>query len=84
MLFLLTLEVTRVTNIKFLPTTSADQQEKGLWELLNWLPKVERFDLKPNSLNYSYKKCMEISLENLYVDRAAWRVKYKEIEGKVK
>ena len=29
---------------------------------------------------------MEINLENLYVDRAVWRVteKYKEIEGKVK
>ena len=26
---------------------------------------------------------MEISLENLYVDLAAWRVKYKEIEAKV-
>ena len=26
---------------------------------------------------------MEISLENLYVDLEAWRVKYKEIEGKV-
>ena len=49
----LTLLVPKVTNINFVLTTSADHQEQRLWELLNWLPKGERFDLKPNSLNYS-------------------------------
>ena len=35
--FLLTIEVTRATNTDFLPTTSADQQELRLWELIKWL-----------------------------------------------
>ena len=29
------------------------------------------FDLLKNSLNQFFKKCMEASLENLYVDRGA-------------
>ena len=66
-IFFITLLVSRVTNINFLLTTSADQQDLRLWELLNWSSQGERFDLKPNSLNYSLKKCMEIRLENLYV-----------------
>ena len=35
------------------------------------MTKGERFDLKANSLNYSEKKCMEISSENLHVDLGA-------------
>ena len=31
----------------------------------------ECFDLKLSSLNYSKKKCVEISLENLFVDLGA-------------
>ena len=37
------------------------------------ITKGELFDLKPNSLNYAKKKCMEISLENLFVDLGALR-----------
>ena len=40
----------RTTNINFLLTTSADQQECRLWELLNWLPKGQCFDLKFSQL----------------------------------
>ena len=36
----------RLTNINFLLTTLQDHQESRLWELLNWLPKREYFDLK--------------------------------------
>ena len=32
------------------------------------ITKEKRFDLTPNSLNFSLMKCMGISLENLYVD----------------
>ena len=41
-----------------------DQHQFSPNNISNWLPKGEHFDLKPNS----QKKCMEISLENLYVD----------------
>ena len=33
------------------------------------------FDLLTNSLNQFFKKCMEASLKNLYVDRGASTVK---------
>ena len=35
------------------------------------LLRENAYDLKPNSLNQSEKKCMEMSLENLYVNLAA-------------
>ena len=54
-----------VTNINIL-LTPADHQE-WLWELINWLPKGERFELTKFSRLFQ-KKCTEISLENLYVD----------------
>ena len=56
---------------QFSPNNINTSSSKRLWEWLNWLPKGECFDLKPNSLNYYEKKCMEISLENLHVDLGA-------------
>ena len=67
----LTLQVPIVTNINFLLTISICYQEKWLWELIKWSPKKKFFDLLPNSLNYFLRKCMEVSIENLYVDIGA-------------
>ena len=41
----------RVTNTNFLLTFSRYNQEKRLWELINWSPKGKYFDLLSNSLN---------------------------------
>ena len=40
-------------------------QKTRLWELI---PTEKYFDHLSNSLNYCLGKCMEISLENLYVN----------------
>ena len=64
-----------VSNINFLLTISIHCQEKWLRELIKWSPKRKCFDLLPNSLNLSLRKCMKISLENLYADIGALRVK---------
>ena len=56
---------------QFSPNNISRSTRVRLWELLNWLPKGECLYLKTNSLNYSERKCMEISLENLCVDLGA-------------
>ena len=60
-----------VSNINFLLTISIDCQEIWLWELI-----IDH--LRENALifyqilsTYSLRKCIEISLENLYVDIGA-------------
>ena len=75
MIDLLTLSVPIVTNIDFLPMISLHCQETRWWELIKWSPKRKCFDLLSNSLNSFLTTYIEISLENLYVDSGAWRVK---------
>ena len=64
----LTLSVPIVTNINFLLTISIRCQDKSLRELVKWSPNRNCYDLLFNSLNLSLGKCMNISMENLYVD----------------
>ena len=64
-----------MTNINFLLTISICCQEKWLWEVIKWSVKKKCFDLLLNSLNnFFLRKCMKISMENLYVDIRAQRV----------
>ena len=46
-----------------------------LWELLKWYPSKNALIFYQILLTHSVRKCIEISLENLYVDTGAWRVK---------
>ena len=62
-----------VTIINFLLMMPIHCHEIRLWELIKWSPKRKCFDLLSNSLN-TFRKCIEISLENLYVDIGAKRV----------
>ena len=61
---LLTIEVSRVTNIKFLLTISAYNQVERLWELLKSSLKGKCFDLLTNSLKKFRRN----------VCRAVWRI----------
>ena len=67
----LTLYVPIVTNVNLLLTVSIHCQEMRLWELIKWSPKRKCLDLLSNFLNWFFRKCMETSLENLYVDTGA-------------
>ena len=62
-----------VTKINFLLMMPIHCHEIRLWELIKWSPKRKCFDLLSNFLN-TFRKCIEISLENLYVDIGAKRV----------
>ena len=62
-----------VTKINFLLMMPIHCHEIRLWELIKWSPKRKCFDLLSNSLN-TFRKCIEISLENLHVDIGAKRV----------
>ena len=57
-----------MANINFLVTSSLHQQERRLWGLMKWSPNRKYFDLWSNSVNWFFKECMEICLENLCVD----------------
>ena len=58
---------------QFSPNNIHTLAREKVMRITKLIPKLKGkcFDLKPNSLNYSWKKCMEVSLENLYVDRGA-------------
>ena len=62
-----------MTKINFLVTVSICCQEIRLWELIIWSPKRKDFDLSTHSL----RKCIEITLENLFVDIGASRVNFQ-------
>ena len=70
-IWLLALKVLRVTKIHFLLTISIHCQEIRLWRIIKWSPKRKCLDHLSNSLNTFFRKCLEISLENLYVDIGA-------------
>ena len=60
-----------VTNINFLLTISIDCQEQSLGELMNWLQRDQTlifYQILPTDF---LRKCMEISMENLYADIGA-------------
>ena len=63
----LTLSVPMVTNINFLPIISIHHQEKKLWELIKWSPRINALIFYQILSTHSLRKCIEISLENLYV-----------------
>ena len=73
------IEVPKVINTNLLLTMSIRNEKKRLGELSKWSPKGKCIDLLSNSLwKNSWRKCMEISLGNLYEDigggGGAWRV----------
>ena len=59
------------TNINFLLTISIDCQEQSLGELINWLQRDQSLIFYQILSTNFFRKCMEISLENLYVDIGA-------------
>ena len=67
----LTNYVPKVININFLITISLHNKENKSGELMKKLPKRKCFELLSNSLNLFFMECIEISLENLYVDIGA-------------
>ena len=68
----LTLEVPIVTNINFLLTISIDCQVQHLWEIIKiWSQREKSLILYQFLPTNSVRKCIEISLENLYVDIGA-------------
>ena len=60
-----------VTNINFLLTISIYCQEIRLWEVINWSAKRNTLLFYQILSTHSWRKCIEISLENSYVDIAA-------------
>ena len=63
------IEVPKVINTNLLLTMSIRNEKKRLGELSKWSPKGKCIDLLSNSLwKNSWRKCMEISLPNLYED----------------
>ena len=60
-----------VTNINFLQTKSVHNQWKRLRELVEWSPKGKCLIFYQILPTYSLRKCIENSLENLYVDIGA-------------
>ena len=56
---------------QFSPNNSSRSSRVKVMRITKLSIKGRILDLKPNSLSYSSKKCMEISLENLYVDLGA-------------
>ena len=74
------IEVPKVINTNLLLTMSIRNEKKRLGELSKWSPKGKCIDLLSNShWKNSWRKCMEISLGNLYENifwggGRAWRV----------
>ena len=64
----LNIYVPMVTNINFLLTESIDCQGQSLWELIEWSQREKSLISYQILSTYSLRKCMQISLENLYVD----------------
>ena len=62
-------------NINFLQTISMNSQEISLWELINDHQRENTLIYYQSLSNYSLRKSIETSLENLYVDIGASRVK---------
>ena len=71
---LFTLYFPTVTESNFLLKFSAYSQLERWWKLRKWSLKEICFDLFTISLKQFFMKCMEASLENLYVYLGAWRV----------
>ena len=59
---------------QFSPNDISRSSRVRLMRITKLITNGKMFDLKPNSLNHSLKKCMKISLENLYLDLEAERV----------
>ena len=59
------------TNVNFLPTISIDCQEIRLWELIKWSSEKNALIFSQILSTNSLRECIEISLENLYVDNGA-------------
>ena len=57
-----------VTNINFLLTISIDCQVQHLWELIKWSQREKSLIFYQFLPTNSVRKCIEISLENLFVD----------------
>ena len=49
-------------------------QTKRLWESIKWSPKESALIVFQILSTKSWRKCFEISLENLYADIGAWKV----------
>ena len=64
-----------LTNINFLLTISIDCQVQSLWKLIKWSWREKSLIFYQILSTNFLRKCMKISLENLYVDIAVWRVK---------
>ena len=64
-------------KINFLLTISIDYHEQSLWELTKWSQREKYLIFYQILSTNSSRKCMEISLENLYVYIATLRVKKK-------
>ena len=60
-----------IIKINFLLTISLDYHEQSLWELTKWSQIEKYLIFYQILLTNSSRKCMEISLENLYVDIGA-------------
>ena len=56
-----------VININFLLKMTIDCQEKWLWELINDQQRENASIFYQILFTYSLRKCIETSLENLYV-----------------
>ena len=74
-LTILTLQVPIVININFLQTISINSQEIRLWELINDHQRENNLIYYQILSTYTLRKSIETSLENLYVDTGASRVK---------
>ena len=72
---ILTLQVPIVININFLQTISINSQEIRLWELINDHQRENNLIYYQILSTYTLRKSIETSLENLYVDTGASRVK---------
>ena len=64
----LTLLVIILTNVNFLLTISIHGQDVRLWELVKWSAKRKCLIFYQILSTYSLRKCVKISLENLYMD----------------
>ena len=56
---------------QFSPMISIDCQEQSLWELIKWSQSEKSLIFYQILSTNSIRKCIEISLENLYVDIGA-------------
>ena len=60
-----------VTKINFLVMISIHCQEIRLWEVIEWSPKRNALIIFQILSTHSLRKCMEFSLQNLYLDIGA-------------